>query len=196
MTAPSVVAAPPFGARSFDLAVALGRLRWSVDVLGGDRIPSEGPGVLVVNRRFGVSEPGVVAVGVRGASGRRVRIAGLPDLLLEAGPLRRLGFVLDHPAELGALLDAAQLVVVPLGRELVHADLAGQLASRYVSPALERGVPVLPVAAIGSELGRHWRLVVGSPVVPPGRRTVGRAVVFADAVRDAVGRLLAPEVGV
>ena len=35
--------------------------------------------MLVANRRFGLSEPFVLARGVRRATGRRVRFLGIPD---------------------------------------------------------------------------------------------------------------------
>ena len=45
----------------------------------------------------------------------------------------------------------------------------GQLARESVAPAVELGVPVLPVAVTGRELSRSWRVQIGAPVVTAHR---------------------------
>src|SRR5690606_16895163 len=54
-------------------------LRWSITVDGAEKLPSVGGALLVFNRRLGVSEPWVVARGVRQSTGRFVRTVGAPD---------------------------------------------------------------------------------------------------------------------
>lgn len=172
------------------LAVTASAVRWSVDVIGGARIPAEGPALLMVHRRIGMSEPSVVAKGVHDVTGRVVRVAGLPDVPLASSLLRRLGAVLDEPDEIGGLLRAGELVMVPLGWQPLHADIAGQLQSTAVQPAIDAGVPVLPVATFGSEVGRRWRIMIGEEILPPKRANKTGSVEFAEAVRAGVQHLL------
>jgi len=167
----------------------LARLRWSVDVRGAE-LPAHGPALLVVARRFGVSELPVLALGVHDAVGRVVRPVGVPDVALVAGPLRRLGAALAHPVEIAALLRAGELVALPLGRQPLHADLPGALSSDLVAPALATGAPVYAVVVRGNELGRHRDVVVAGPLVVPAAGTMPeRAVELAEAARAAVSAL-------
>lgn len=177
----------------YDLAARIGRLRWDVRVEGAERVPSVGPALLVVNRRFGISEPAVVAMGVREATGRRVRPVGIPDLPVLGGLLRRLGGVLDAPAEIRGLFRAGEVVAVPCSRQPVHAGLPGLLRSSSITAALDARAPVLPVAVTGHELGLAWRVRVGAAIkVPRGGRQdrAGVATDLADAARDALAVLL------
>ncbi len=173
-----------------DMAVAATALRWSVDVLGGARIPQEGPALLVVNRRIGISEPAVVNQGIRRVTGRTARVVGMPDIPIASSWLRRVGAVMSDPAEIAGLLRAGELVMVPLGWQPLHGSIAGELRSAAVQPAIEAGTPVLPVATFGSELGRSWRIMIGEPVLPPKRASKTGAVEFAEAVRAGVQTLL------
>ena len=100
-------------------------LRWDVEVDGADRLPADGPALVVYNRRFGWSEPLVVAHGLRRETGRTVRPAVAADLA-PAGPvLRRLGAVLAVPSEWTSLLRAGEVVVVGLDRQLSSRRRAG-----------------------------------------------------------------------
>jgi len=176
----------------YDLAARAGRLRWAVRVDGAEHVPASGPALLVVNRRFGFSEPAVVAMGVHEATGRRVRPVGIADVPVLGSFLRRLGGVLDAPAEIRGLLRAGEVVAVPCSRQPLHADLPGVLRSTAVRAALDAAAPVLPVAVTGNELGLAWRVRVGAPVaVPSGADLDEVAVVLADAARDALAALLA-----
>lgn len=172
------------------VAAKLSSLRWKVDVIGGARVPTDGPALLVVNRRFGVSEPAVVAQAVQQVSGRAARATGIPDLPMVASALRRVGGVLGDPAEVEGLLRAGEIVIEPLGWQPLHSDLAGSISSELVQPAINSGAPVLPVATFGSELGRRWRVMIGEPVLPPKRANKTGTVEFASAVRAAVQVLL------
>ncbi len=165
-------------------------VRWAVDVIGGARIPKEGPVLLVVSRRFGVSEPAVVANGVHQVSGRTVRVAGVPDLPVVSSVLRRLGAVLNNPGEITGLLHHGEVVMLPLGWQPLHTSVAGSLSSDSVAPAIDAGAPILPVATFGSEVGRRWRVMIGEPILPPKQPDKLGRVELAEAVRAGVQHLL------
>jgi hypothetical protein len=171
----------------YDLAARAGRLRWSVHVEGAANLPADGPALLVVNRRIGISEPLVVAMGVHEHTRRRVRPVGIPDVPVLGSFLRRLGGVLDAPAEIRGLLRAGEIVAVPCSRQPFHAAVPGVLRAAAVEAALDAGAPVFPVAVRGCELGLAWRVRVGAMVRAPSDTT---AVVLADAARTALAVLL------
>ncbi|NLD78455.1 MAG: hypothetical protein GX643_17525 [Acidimicrobiales bacterium] len=161
-------------------------LRWSIRVVGTENLPTIGGALLVFNRRLGISEPWVVARGVRQATGRFVRTVGAPDHAPVGPVLRRFGGVLDRPDEVSGLLGAGQLVGMPMGRDVINREHAGALHVARVRAAIDRGCPVVPVAAVGRELGREWKLVIGAPVAP--RRKAGplAAAELVEATRAAV----------
>lgn len=165
-------------------------LRWSVSVEGDEHVPAEGPFVLVANRRIGASEPLVLARGVRRATDRRVRFLGIPDVPVAGPLLRRIGGAVDRPAELRTLLRAGHPVAVPLSRRLHPRRVAGELHPEVLVPALELGVPVLPVAVIGRELFRNWRVCLGEPVPHPDRLGPLGLADMAERVEAAVQSLL------
>jgi len=171
-----------------DAAVRLGRLRWSIDIRGTEHVPVEGPALLVVQRRIGLSEQAIVAVGVGSATGRRVRSAGVPFVRAAEAPLRRIGAALDHPAETAALLRDGHVVSVGLGWSPVHDDV-GPLAAAVVAVPLALGVPVLPVALRGREWGRAWRGLIGGPVLPARYGEDLTSVEAAEMVRAEIRRL-------
>ena len=173
--------------RAVDVALDL---RWSTEISGVEHLPAEGPAVLVASRRVGVSEPLVLSRAVRRASGRTVRFLGIPDIAPLGPALRRLGGAVDHPAEQAALVRAGEMVGVFLGPVPATRHRAGPLAPDALAPALGHRVPVLPVAVIGSELRRHWRVIVGEPVpAPTGRGPLAKAE-LAEAARAGVQELL------
>lgn len=165
------------------------RVRWDIRVEGAERIPRSGPVVLVVNRHL-LSEPYVVAQGIRQATGRIVRFLGVPDVAPVGPALRRLGGAIGSAEELGGLLRAGNVVVVALDRTPRTRRRAGFLAPGAMTPVLGERATVLPVAAIGHEWGRGWRIVVGEPLsLPPGRSPLAVAE-LADEARTAVQELL------
>lgn len=166
-------------------------LRWSVEAQGTDRIPASGPAVLVHNRSLGLSEPVVLARGIRRATGRHVRTAGLVDVAPAATVGRMLGAVADRPDELRGLLRAGELVGLPLGRDPRWPRRAGPLAPEALAPALDAGAAVIPVALVGHELGRRWRLLVGRPLDLPGDAGPLGVAELVDAARAGVASLLA-----
>jgi 1-acyl-sn-glycerol-3-phosphate acyltransferase len=138
--------------------------RWRIRVEGAENIPDEGAAVLVANRRLGMSEPFAVAGAVWQASARVLRVLGVPDVAPIGPVLRRLGAVQDRPDELAGVLRAGQLALVFLDRQYRMGARVGHLARESVAPAVELGVPVLPVAVTGRELSRWWRVQIGEPV--------------------------------
>lgn len=172
--------------------VALGdpllSLRWEIDVEGTENLPVLGGAVLVFNRRLGISEPWVLARGIRRATGRFVRTVGIVDVPPVGPLLRRFGGVVDRPEEIAGLLRAGQLVGLPMGHSL-GSDV-GDLRVDRIEAALATSAPVVPVAMLGREFGRGWRIVIGTPVVPKRRGGPLAAVELTEAVRAGVQRLL------
>lgn len=161
-------------------------LRWHITVVGAQNLPAVGGAVLVFNRRLGASEPWVVARGIRQATGRFVRTVGTPDLAVVGPFLRRFGGVLDRPDEITGLLGAGQLVGLPMKRDVRNREHVGALEVARIKAAIDAGCPVVPVAAVGRELGREWKLVVGAPVAPRRRAGPLAAAELAEATRAAV----------
>lgn len=165
-------------------------LRWDIEVHGADRLPLVGGAVLVFNRRFGVSEPWVLARGIRQATGRFVRTVGLPDVTPIGPLLRRFGGVLDRTDEVAGLLRAGQLVGLPTARDLRSRERVGELTVDRLEAAIETGAPVVPVAMVGREVGRSWRIVVGDPVPPLIDGGPLAAAELAESTRQAAQILL------
>lgn len=165
-------------------------LRWDISAQWTERIPPEGPVVLVHNRRAGVSEVPVLTRGVRLATGRYVRSAGLVDVAPVNDLGRRLGGVVDRPDELTGLLRAGEAVAVPLAREWRHRHRAGALDPAALAPALAACAAVVPVALVGRETGRRWRLLVGRPLPATAGTGPLAAAELADAARRGVQLLL------
>lgn len=145
------------------LAAWFAGMRWVADVEGLDRLPGDGPALLVANRRLGWSEPVVLASVLRRASGAAVRPVGGVQLNPLGGLLHRLGAIPSRPAEVAAALRAGNRVLVPTRREPVR-NRAGQLPVAFLEPAVALGVPLVPIAVIGWEFRRRWTIRVGEPV--------------------------------
>ena len=165
-------------------------VRWQIAVDGAEELPDDGPAVLVFNCRFGISEPFVVARGIRQAIGRYVRAAGAPDIAPVGPALRRMGAVLARPDELAGLLRADHMVAVGLRPSRRRRHHAGEPPVDLLGPALAVGAPVFPVAVTGREVGRRWRLVVGPSIERPTTRGPLAAEELADRVRAGVQTLL------
>ncbi len=174
-----------------NLTAPLFGLRWSVSVTGGEHLPAEGPAVVVFNQRFGLSEPMVVPRGVRLATGRHLRVAGVIDVAPTGTALRRLGGILADPDEVAGLLRAGEVVGLGLGRE-PFSGRSGDLEPDLLAPALDAGVPVLPCLARGQELGRRWRLSISPPVAVSAGRRDGSPADVLEAVQAELSRLRTP----
>lgn len=172
------------------LSEPLFAVRWDIDIDGVDRLPTVGGAVLVFNRRLGISEPWVLARGIRRASGRFVRTVGMPDVAPVGSLLRRFGAVLDRTDEIAGLLRAGQVVGLPMGHSVLTRESAGRLTVERLEAALETESPVLPVALVGRELGRAWRVVIGEPIATHRRGGPLEALELAEKVRADVQDLL------
>lgn len=146
-------------------------LRWDIQVDGAEALPSTGGALLLHNQGLGFSERWVLARGVREARGRFVRTTGLLDIAPIGPLLRRFGAVVDDETEIGGLLRAGQLVGVPLRRD------GSGLAPHCLGLAHDAGVPIVPVALIGHEIARRWRIVIGRPIAPTRSRERSEAAV-------------------
>jgi 1-acyl-sn-glycerol-3-phosphate acyltransferase len=173
-----------------DLVVPLGSVRFGIEIDGANRLPEDGPALVVANRRLGASEPFVLARGIRQATGRHVRCVGVPDVQPVGSVLRRLGGVLARPDEVGGLLRAGEVVAVFLDRQLWRAHGAGGVPPELFAPAFDLGVPVLPAALLGRELSRRWRLRLGMPIEHPDERGPLAMVELADRARSRVQAML------
>ena len=174
-----------------DVVDTVARRIVSVTVDGASLLPLDGPALLVANRRFAVVEPLAVGLGVKEATGRRIRFLGLPDFAPIGTVLRRLGTAVDRPEELAGLLRAGHLVGVPLGwHPRLGPRRAGNVAPETFGPALALDVPVLPVGVVGGELTGRWRVFVGEPVDRPTSRGPLALAELADAARAGVQALL------
>ncbi len=166
--------------------------RWSIRVEGAEHIPEEGGAVLVANRRFGLSEPFVVARGVWESTGRIVRVLGLPDIAPIGPVLRRMGAVQDRPDELAGVLRAGQLALMFLDRQLRMGARVGHVRREALAPAIELGLPIVPVAVTGRELGRRWTVAIGDPVAPRTTTGTGPLAVAesVDSVRAEIQEII------
>ncbi len=181
------------------LAGSVASLRWATSVIGSDALPSDGPALLVANRRLGWSEPAVVASAVLRDTGRIVRPVGGVGFDPVGGILRRLGTLPAAPDDVTAALRAGNLVLVPTRREPVR-NRPGHLPIELVAAGLAVDAPLVPVGVIGWEFGRHWTVRIGEPIRLPraararrgGRvdpRAVGTAAVeVAAKLDDLIGR--------
>lgn len=173
------------------IAGRLSALRWRVTVEGLENLPGDGPALLVANRRLGWSEPAVVVSAVFRETGAIVRAAGGLQIDPVGGVLRRLGAIPARAAEVGAALRAGNLVLVPTRREPLR-NQAGHLPVELLAPAVEAGVPLVPVAVIGWEFQRRWTVRIGAPVHTARKRSdrrsdarhVGTAAVGVAATLD------------
>jgi 1-acyl-sn-glycerol-3-phosphate acyltransferase len=170
------------------LARSLARLRWSITVGGADHVPTTGPALLVANRRPLAATPLLVAAAIGRATGREVRFTGVTDIAPIGPALRRVGGVLARPDEVAGLLRDGQLPAVWC--EPRSSKRVGAVPPAHLAAAMATGAPVLPVAVIAPPLARRVRVEVGPPVAPGRRRGPLALAELADAVRDAIQRMV------
>ncbi len=182
-----------------------------------ENIPRTGPALLVANRGLGVIEPVVLALAVRRAAHRRLRVIGAPELPIIGPALRKIGAIGYRPDDVAALLRAGHLAAAPLSPSWMRGGGGGgwlgrpssretpsSVSTRGVGEpprallAATLGFPVIPVAVRpGGPVGlplRPWRVVVGEPMLPPtGTESDDplAAAEISEAVRNAVHDLLA-----
>jgi hypothetical protein len=174
-----------------ELVSPLADVRWAIEVDGAHHVPAEGPALVVFNRRWGLSEPVVVARGLRRAAGRSLRLAGAADMAPVGPLLRRFGATIAAPAEIGSLLRAGEVVGEALGRAPGWGRHAAGLRPEPVELALAHAAPIIPGAVVGHELGRRWRVVLAPPVAPAADSRGPRLLAeLVDQVRVTIQGLL------
>jgi hypothetical protein len=159
-----------------------------------ERLPADGPAVLVSNRGLGFVEPAALSVALRQAAGRRLRVIGAPDVPILGDLMRKLGAVMSYQNDLAALLRAEHVAAIPLGPTWLRTG-AGTPPMQLMVAAL--GYPVIPVAVRpGGPFGlpvRPWRVAVGEPLAVRAHRGSGdplAAAELAEAARDSVQQLI------
>lgn len=164
-------------------------VRFAITVDGAEHLPVDGRAVLVFNRRVGLLEPAVVLRAIRRSTGRTPRIVGLPDVQAVGPALRRFGSALDRPDEIAGLLRADQMVAIAASRSARRFQ-AGAVDPDLLMPAADLDAPVFPVAVVGREIGRAWRVVVGAPVPAPKAKGPLAGAELADEARAGLQTLL------
>lgn len=148
----------------------LGRMRWDLVVGGDHHLASQRRGALLVNngRRWSMSTL-ITVLALGDSLDRPVRFAGRPDIAPVGPLLRRLGGLIDSPAEVAGALRHGELVVIstaPTG----HHRHAGAVDPTLVAVARHEGVVVHPVATLATPLARRIRVEVGAAIRPRYKR--------------------------
>jgi hypothetical protein len=181
-------------AQLMDLAGQFLALGVRVEVEHAERLPRIGGALVVANRGLGVVEPAAVAIAVRQAVGRRLRVIGAPDLPFLGDVLRKIGAMGYRADDVAALLRAGHLAAAPLAPTWLRSG-AGAPPRKLLAAIL--GFPVVPVAVLPGGPGRlpirPWRVVVGRVVetvthAVPGDTLAGAEL--AERTRAAVNTLL------
>ncbi len=179
-----------------DLTAPLFESLVRVLITGGEHVPSKGAAVLVVNRGrgFGIAEPAALRVAVRRASGRRVRVVGVPGIPVLDSLARRLGAIGTSAEDVRTCLRAEHLVAVPLTPTWLRRG-AG-MPPRQVMRAMTHA-PIIPVAVKpGGPLNAAilpWRVRFGALVTLPESYDPDDPLVaarFSEAVHESVSELL------
>ncbi len=168
------------------------RARWRVDSTGLDLLPPDRGALLVHNRSWGWGEAAALVAAVHRATGRVVRMVGVPDLVVVQPLLRSLGVILDHPEEVQGVLGAGHLVAVGAGRERLGRRFAGAVSPEALAPAVSAGVPVLPVAVRPGQLGLRWTVTVGPASEAGGHHGPLALAELAEHTRAGLQALLDP----
>ena len=165
-----------------------------VEVEHAERIPRIGGALIVANRGLAIIEPAALALAVRRAVGRRLRIIGAPDTPVLGDVLRMIGAVVTRAHDVAALLRAGHLAAAPLASTWLRSG-AGAPPRELLAAIL--GYPVVPAAVLPGGPGplpiRPWKVVVG-PVVEtatdavPGDTLAGAEL--AERTRTAVNALV------
>jgi 1-acyl-sn-glycerol-3-phosphate acyltransferase len=177
-----------------DLALPVVSALVRVEIAGGHHLPISGGAAVVSNRGFGVFEPAALAIAVRRATGRRLRVVGAPAVPAAGTLLRRFGAIAACYEDVSAALRAGHLVAMPLAPTWLRTG-AGMPPLSLMQATTH--TPVVPVAIVpGGPFGtaiRPWRVTFGDlvrldePYEPDDPLTAAR---FAEAVQEAVNGLL------
>ena len=181
-------------AQLMDLAGLVLAFGVRVEVEHAERLPRIGGALLVANRGLGIIEPAAIAIAVRVAVGRRLRVIGASDAPIVGDILRKIGAVGYRADDVAALLRAGHLAAAPLASTWLRSG-AGAPPRELLAAIV--GYPVVPAAVLPGGPGplpiRPWRVVVG-PVVEtvtdavPGDTLAGAEL--AERTSAAVNRLL------
>ena len=181
-------------AQLMDLAGLVLAFGVRVEVEHAERLPRIGGALVVANRGLGIIEPAAVAIAVRVAVGRRLRVIGASDAPIVGDILRKIGAVGYRADDVAALLRAGHLAAAPLASTWFRSG-AGAPPRELLAAIL--GYPVVPAAVLPGGPGplpiRPWRVIIG-PVVEtatdavPGDTLAGAEL--AERTRAAVNRLL------
>jgi len=181
-------------AQLMDLAGLVLAFGVRVEVEHAERLPRIGGALVVANRGLGIIEPAAIAIAVRVAVGRRLRVIGASDAPIVGDILRKIGAVGYRADDVAALLRAGHLAAAPLASTWFRSG-AGAPPRELLAAIL--GYPVVPAAVLPGGPGplpiRPWRVIVG-PVVEtatdavPGDTLAGAELV--ERTRAAVNRLL------
>ena len=181
-------------AQLMDLAGLVLAFGVRVEVEHAERLPRIGGALVVANRGLGIIEPAAIAMAVRVAVGRRLRVIGASDAPVVGDILRKIGAVGYRADDVAALLRAGHLAAAPLASTWFRSG-AGAPPRELLAAIL--GYPVVPAAVLPGGPGplpiRPWRVIIG-PVVETATDAVPGATLagaeLAERTRAAVNRLL------
>jgi 1-acyl-sn-glycerol-3-phosphate acyltransferase len=168
----------------------IARLRWDVSVGGLHHLPARAGALLITNERRWSFSPLYVSWALSQATGRPVRFVGRPDHAPFGAGLRRIGALLDNPAEVHGALRHGELVVMATS-STNHPRYAGAVDHELVGAAVTAGVAVIPVASMSSLFNRTARAEVGPPIrLRKKRRGPLAEIEIAEAAQRHLQRIL------
>ena len=181
-------------AQLMDLAGLVIALGVRVEIEHAERLPRIGGALLVANRGLGIVEPAALAMAVRLAVGRRLRVIGVPDAPVLGDMLRKIGAIGYRSDDVAALLRAGHLAAAPLASTWLSSG-AGAPPRELLAAIL--GYPVVPAVVLPGGPGPlpiwPWRVVIGPVVETTTDAVPGDTLAAAELVertRTAVNRLL------
>lgn len=139
------------------------KLRWDVSVGGIEHLPARGGALLVCNSRRYTLSAIYASLALSEATGRPVRFVGRPDIAPLGSFMRRIGGLLAQPSDIAGALQHHELVLIS-AEGTSHHRQAGVVPHELVAPAVIAKVPVFPVVAMSSFIGRSARVDVGAAV--------------------------------
>ena len=168
---------------------------YRIEVVGADRVPADGPAILVANHES-IWDPFILGV----ATPREIHYMAKSELFsprplgwamrsLNAFPVERGGGDREAMSEAGRLLErGAVLGIFPQGTSKPERQIGWHRGAARL--ALATGAPLVPVRLNGTRRlprGSHLRIVVGEPiVVPVARPTIAAAKELTERVEQAV----------
>ncbi len=168
----------------------IARLRWNVSVGGLHHLPAKAGALLVTNERRWSFSPLYVSWALSQVTDRPVRFVGRPDHAPFGAGLRRIGALLDNPAEVHGALRHGELVVMATS-STNHPRFAGIVDHELVGAAVTAGVSVIPVASMSSLFNRTARAEVGPPIrLRKKRRGPLAEIEIAEAAQRHLQRIL------